>query len=75
MVLYYNNISKINFVYCFHFLYRVFGHYVLDNVALCAFGVDANCQRNPDDPFLKHSKNLTEGSPTSFSRILRGRYQ
>ncbi|XP_072031023.1 cytochrome P450 3A56-like [Amphiura filiformis] len=36
----------------------VFGSYVLDVIASCAFGINTDCQTNPDEPFLKHTKQL-----------------
>ncbi|XP_072031762.1 cytochrome P450 3A24-like [Amphiura filiformis] len=38
----------------------VFGAYVLDIIACCAYGLESDCQRNPDDTFLDHTKKLLD---------------
>ncbi|XP_072030560.1 cytochrome P450 3A18-like [Amphiura filiformis] len=51
----------------------VFGAYVLDIVACCAYGLESDCQRNPDDTFLNHAKTILEvdmKSPAFISRLL-----
>ncbi|XP_072031237.1 cytochrome P450 3A24-like [Amphiura filiformis] len=50
---------------------EVFGRYVLDNVASCAFGIKADCQRNPDDLFLKNSKLIFKTSMTRPGMLIR----
>ncbi|XP_072030562.1 cytochrome P450 3A24-like [Amphiura filiformis] len=35
-----------------------FGAFVLDIIACCAYGLESDCQRNPDDTFLYNTKKL-----------------
>ena len=44
----------------------------MDNVASCAFGIDADCQRNEDDPFLKHAKKISMVDFSNPRIIIRG---
>ncbi|XP_072031761.1 cytochrome P450 3A24-like [Amphiura filiformis] len=50
---------------------EVFGSFVLDIVACCAYGLESDCQRNPDDAFLYHTKKLLDIEMTSPGLILR----
>ena len=44
----------------------IFGPYVIDNVACCAYGLDSDCQRNPNDEFLVQTKKMLDLSMTGF---------
>ncbi|XP_021368001.1 cytochrome P450 3A18-like [Mizuhopecten yessoensis] len=43
-------------------LKETFGAYTIDCIARTAFGLEINTQRDPDDPFIKHSKAFTEST-------------
>ena len=53
-------------------IFSVYGSYVLDNVASCAFGIEADCQRNEDDVFVKHAKKVSMTDVGNPALILRG---
>ncbi|XP_072050557.1 cytochrome P450 3A4-like [Amphiura filiformis] len=50
---------------------EVFGSYVLDIVACCAYGLESDCQRDPDDVFLHHTKKLINMDLKNIGFILR----
>jgi hypothetical protein len=39
-------------------IYRVFGRYTMDVISALGFGMDTDCQTNPDNAFVKYAKEL-----------------
>ena len=48
--------------------------YVLDCIARCAFGVEADCQTDPNHPFVKHSKAVQDDIIKRPGFILAGKW-
>lgn len=38
--------------------YRTFGNYTMDVIASLGFGMDIDCQTNPENTFVKYAKEL-----------------
>ncbi|XP_071504349.1 cytochrome P450 3A13-like [Diadema antillarum] len=60
--------AEENRVECFSF----FGGFTMDGIARCAFGLEVNSQKNPDDPFVKNAKEFTNFSVFSPVFLLSG---
>ena len=55
-------------------LSRVYGSFVLDTIANCAFGLDINSQEDPTNSFLENSKRIFSFSLLNLAVIIVREY-